>query len=340
MIGLVLGPIIGGFIGDSDGGWRWLLGMMTILTGFIFIVGVFFYPETYAPVLLRKRAGKLTMIMNGTIYQSKFEAERRATFMKLLKTSLSHPWILLFREPIVFVLSLYISLIYGVLYMFLPAFPIVYKQARNWSTGVSGLAFCGLAVGMFIAIIYTMIENNRYNRKASNTVNKRLPPEARLPPAIVGAFVIPVGLFWFAWTNSSSIHYMVSIAAGIPIGFGMVLVMISIFNYLIDSYVIHAASVLAANLVLRSIFGAVFPLFTPYMYASLGIHWAASLPGFLALICVPFPFIFYKYGARIRQVSKFTMKSQALLDQIVASTETNLKTEPRSLGGPVDATLA
>ena len=210
--------------------------------------------------------------------------------------------------------------------MFLPAFPIVYKQERNWSTGISGLAFCGLAVGMLVAIIYTLVENNRYNRAAANHVHQRLPPEARLPPAIVGAFFLPAGLFWFAWTNSPSIHFMVSIAAGVPIGFGMVLVMISIFSYLMDSYVLHAASVLAANLVLRSIFGAVFPLFTPYMYASLGIHWAASLPGFLALLCLPFPFIFYKYGARIRQVSKFTMKSQALLDRLALPPRSDILT--------------
>ena len=303
--------------------------MMTILKGIIFIVGVLFYPETYAPVLLRKRAKKLSLAMSGAIYQSKFEAPMKVPFIKLLKTSLSHPWTLLFREPIVLLLSLYIAVIYGVLYMFLAAFPIVYKQKRGWSTGISGLVFCGLAVGMLVAIIYTILENSRYNKMASKYPSSRAPPEARLPPAIVGAFTIPIGLFWFAWTNSPSIHFMVSITAGVPIGFGMVLVMISIFNYLIDSYVIHAASVLAANLVLRSIFGAVFPLFTPYMYANLGIHWAASLPGFLALICLPFPFIFWKYGARIRQISKFAMKSQAFLDKLAAQPEKNGETQAK-----------
>jgi hypothetical protein len=104
--------------------------------------------------------------------------------------------------------------------------------------------------------------------------------------------------------------------AGAPFGFGMVLVFLSIMNYLIDSYLIYAASVLAANSVLRSLFGAAFPLFTSYMYADLGIHWASSIPAFLALACVPFPFLFYKYGAAIRERCKFAAEAAAMLKKM------------------------
>ncbi|KAI4151228.1 MAG: hypothetical protein LQ340_003613, partial [Diploschistes diacapsis] len=72
-------------------------------------------------------------------------------------------------------------------------------------------------------------------------------------------------------------------------------------NYLIDAYTIYAASVLAANSVLRSLFGFAFPLFTNQMYTRLGIHWASSVPAFLALACVPAPFLFYRYGGAIRR---------------------------------------
>jgi hypothetical protein len=52
----------------------------------------------------------------------------------------------------------------------------------------------------------------------------------------------------------------------------MTLVFLAVAKYLIDSYVIYAASVMAANSIVRSLFGAAFPLFTPYMYQRLGIH--------------------------------------------------------------------
>lgn len=123
-------------------------------------------------------------------------------------------------------------------------------------------------------------------------------------------------VFWFAWTNSPSIHWIVSIIGTAPFGFGMVLVFLSIMNYLIDAYVIFAASVLAANSVLRSCFGAAFPLFTTYMYDALGIHWASSIPAFLAVACMPFPFLFYKYGLAIRKRCKFASEAEQFLRRL------------------------
>lgn len=49
------------------------------------------------------------------------------------------------------------------------------------------------------------------------------------------------------------------------------------------------------------------------MYANLGIHWAASIPAFLALVCVPMPFLFYKYGPAIRERCKFAAESAAFM---------------------------
>ena len=208
------------------------------------------------------------------------------------------------------------AIVYGTLYMMFAAFPIVYQQKRGWSEGVGGLAFLGVAVGMMAAVIYTFPDNNRYKRAEAEAKAKGeigAAPEARLPPALVGSIFLPIGLFIFAWTNYPSVHFIVSIIFTAPFGFGMVLVFLSIMNYLIDAYTIYAASVLAANSVLRSTFGAIFPLFTTYMYDGLGIHWASSIPAFLALACVPFPFLFYKYGPTIRKKCKFAREAAEMM---------------------------
>jgi hypothetical protein len=123
-------------------------------------------------------------------------------------------------------------------------------------------------------------------------------------------------MFGFAWTNYPSIHWIVSIILTAPFGFGMVLVFLSCMNYLIDSYTIYAASVLAANSVLRSLFGAAFPLFTSQMYSRLGIHWASTIPAFLALACLPFPFVFYKMGERIRMKCKYAAQAHQIMQQM------------------------
>jgi hypothetical protein len=76
-------------------------------------------------------------------------------------------------------------------------------------------------------------------------------------------------------------------------------------TYLIDAYGIHSASALAANTVLRSLFGAVLPLAGPPMYNALGLGWGNSLLGFVALGMIPIPLLFWKYGERIRTSKKF-----------------------------------
>ncbi|KAG6004772.1 Efflux pump fub11, partial [Claviceps maximensis] len=142
---------------------------------------------------------------------------------------------------------------------------------------------------------------------------------ARLPPALLGAVLLPVGLFWFAWTNGIDVHWAVPIVGSGVFASGLVLVFLSLTNYLIDSYVIYAASVLAASAVLRSLFGAVFPSFTSYMYRDLGLHWASSVPAFLSLACLPFPFLFYKHGERIRKRCRYSAEAAAVLQQMMAT---------------------
>lgn len=319
-MGPVLGPIIGGFLAESQG-WRWVHGLITIFSGVLWLVGIAMVPETYAPVLLRQRAAALSK-HTGDVYLSRIDADQgEIAFAEVFKTSLARPWILLFREPIVLLLSIYMAIIYGTLYMLFGAYPIVYQQGRGWSIGIGGLPFIAVAVGMLIAFAYNIFFDDKQYRRAVDKGNGKAPPEARLPSSMLGAIALPIGLFWFAWTNSPSLHWMASVSAGVPFGFGMVLLFLSIMNYLIDAYTIFAASVLAGNGIIRSLFGAVFPLFTAKMYSSLGIHWASTIPAILALLCLPFPFIFYKYGRSIRLRCKYAAEAEEFMNKLQGDQE-------------------
>jgi len=120
-------PIVGGFVGQAVG-WRWVEGVMAIFVGVFWIALTFLLPETYAPVLLKKRAEKLSK-MTGKVYRSRGDVEQGPTTLgHAVKAALTRPWILLFREPIVFLLSIYMAIVYGTLYMLFAAFPIVYQQ--------------------------------------------------------------------------------------------------------------------------------------------------------------------------------------------------------------------
>lgn len=332
-MGPTLGPIVGGFLGETKG-WRWLEGLMAIFTGALWIVGTLTIPETYAPVLLRKRAQALCN-KTGNVYVSTLDVSRdRPTLGQSIKIALSRPWILLIWEPIVLTLSIYMAIVYGILYLMFAAFPIVFQETRGWSQGVGALPFLAVAVGMMAAVAYTIPDNKRYIKAETAAIangDKGAAPEARLPPCIIGCVCIPIGLFIFAWTNSPDIHWIVCVLFTSLFGFGMVLVFLGIMNYLIDAYTVYAASVLAANSVLRSLLGAAFPLFTIQMYDNLGIHLATTVPAILAVVCVPFPFLFYRYGPAIRRRCKFAKEGEEELEKIRASEQEGPSQQPHQV---------
>ncbi|EME41980.1 hypothetical protein DOTSEDRAFT_117678, partial [Dothistroma septosporum NZE10] len=309
-LGPALGPVIGGFLGDSGhDGWRWVMGFLAIFAGVLTALGFLFLPETYSAALLRKRAKLLSKVTNQT-YLTQADADHPVVIKEVVRNALFRPWVLLFREPIVLSLTIYMSVIYGTLYLCFSAFPIVYQVKRGWSSGIGGLAFMGIMVGFLAGCAYICWDNGHY-AKISRANNGWAPPECRLPSAIGGGVAIMVGLAWFAATNGAGVHWAASVCAGVPFGFGFILVFISCANYLIDSYTRFAASVLAANSIVRSLFGAIFPLFTTYMFENLGIHWASAVPGFIALACFPFPILFYIYGAKIRSKCKYASMAAA-----------------------------
>ncbi|TXT05879.1 uncharacterized protein COLE_07199 [Cutaneotrichosporon oleaginosum] len=322
-LGPALGPISGGYIGDAAG-WKWVMGFLAILCGVVFVVLVLFTPETYAPTLLRQRAERLSKA-TGKVYRYRGDAQKPLEVIPLFRAALLRPWRFLL-EPVVLILSIYISIIYGTLYLNFAAYPIIFQQMRGWSSGEQGLAFLGIAGGVVIAITVVLLMVNKAYVKASQQKGTP-PPEERLQPAFMAGVICVVGLAGFAATCGPNVHWIASILFGIPFGFGMVLIFLSTMGYLVDSYTIYAASVLAANSVLRSLFGAAFPLFTPKMYERLGVHWAAAIPGFLAFACVPFPLIFYKYGAAIRARSKYAADAERTMKRLTEERRAELEEE-------------
>ena len=110
---------------------------------------------------------------------------------------------------------------------------------------------------------------------------------------MLGATLLPISLFWFAWTSQPSISYLSPIFAGVPFGVAQSTILQSLNAYIMDAYHIYSASALAATVVLRSVFACAFPLITPFMFDSLGDQWGMSIYAFLALACFPIPLLFF-----------------------------------------------
>ncbi|KAK7204377.1 major facilitator superfamily protein [Myxozyma melibiosi] len=301
--GPVVGPIIGGYLSEFVT-WRWTFWLALIFAGVMAFFLVFFMPETYSKTLLEKKAARLRKETGNMDLRAAHERQS-VSHADLLKKSLVRPVILLFTEPIVFLIALYCSLIYAILYMNFVAYPIIFQQERGWGAGKGGLPFIALGIGMVGGIMTSPAQTKLYIKISKEKGNGKIYPEARLPYAIFAAFLLPIGVFWLGWGSlASSKAWIVPVLSGIPFGFGLVTVFLSMFSYLVDTYLIYAASALAANSLLRSILGATFPLFADKMYEKLTPKWACTLIGCLALVGAPIPFLFYKYGPSIRSHSR------------------------------------
>ncbi|KAM4066885.1 major facilitator superfamily protein [Hirsutella rhossiliensis] len=302
--GPLLAPFIGGFIVESHLGWRWTEYLPSIMGFAAFILDFFFLNETYPPVLLVSKASELRRrTKNWGIHAKQEEIE--VDFGELITKNFSRPMRLLFTEPIILLLSIYMSFIYGLLYLFLTAYPIVFVGVHGFSLGKSGLTFFGMICGQLLAGASVIAQQPWYMRKLAG--NNGVPiPEWRLPNVMAGGVSFTIGIFWFGWTGyRADIHWAVPAASGIFTGFGLMSIFLQALNYLVDAYLVFAASAIAGNTFLRSLAGAGFPLFARQMFEGMGIQWAATLLGCVAAVLAPIPFIFYKYGGKIRERSAY-----------------------------------
>jgi len=122
----------------------------------------------------------------------------------------------------------------------------------------------------------------------------------------IGAVLLPIGFFIYGWTAQYKIQYIVPMFGTLLIGTANIFIFISIQTYLVDAYSVYAASAMAANAVLRSVMGAIIPLAGQSMYNALGFGWGNSLLAFIAVAMMPVPWVFLKYGEKLRM--KFTME--------------------------------
>jgi DHA1 family multidrug resistance protein-like MFS transporter len=256
-IGPFISPIVAAFITESYLGWRWTEYITGIMGAFACLLDLFFLEETYLKTILRKRAGHIrTETQNFAIHHVSEEEE--VDFQDLIHRHLLVPLKLLFREPIIFLITVYTAFIYGILYLFLEAYPIVFAEYRGIKPSIATLPYIGLILGVLIGCGIVIVFEPRYNRKLKE--NGGIPvPEQRLLPMMVGAVLFPIGLFWFAWTgNYPEIHWIVPTLSGLLTGAGIMTIFLQALNYLVDAYLMVAASAIAANTFLRSFFGAGF----------------------------------------------------------------------------------
>ncbi|KAL7619424.1 hypothetical protein AAE478_009963 [Parahypoxylon ruwenzoriense] len=300
----ILAPIMGNFVAASYLGWRWTQWLICIMGGSSVLLVLFGLPETLPPRILQARATALRKSGAKPDARTAFDGQKKMGFGDVVRIYLMRPFALLATEPILVLITIYQSFIYGILYLVFVSYPIAFREVRHWALGVSALPFLGLLVGVLLGACCVIWHTKTKFMAAMKANGGKVIPEQRLPMMITGGCILPVGLFIFAWTSHPETHWSGMVVGSAPVGMGMYMVFVQCFNYLVDVYAPIANSAIGGNTFIRSFFGAGFPLFGPYMYHNLGVDWATSTLGFIGIAMIPIPILFYRFGARIRSWSK------------------------------------
>lgn len=145
-------------------------------------------------------------------------------------------------------------------------------------------------------------------KRRSAAAGGEMTPEYRLPPMLLGGITIPIGIFLYGWTAEKRFQFVVPIIGTALMSFGMIVTTIPCTTYLVDSFTIHSASVIAAFIVSRNIMATILPLAGPPLYSRLGLGWGNSVLGFVTLGFVPSTLLLMRYGERIRTSKKFQVE--------------------------------
>jgi len=303
LLGPIIGPVAGGFLADREG-WRWVFWLLVILSGTLSICMVLFARETYAPIILQRKVERLRKETGNDMLRSKLDIGLSP--QEYFKRGIVRPMKLLVFSPYCIIFAIYISIVYGYLYLMFTSITDVFTRGYGFSTSTVGLVFLGLGIGSLAGLFFFGGSSDRDMKKLKASGGE-LKPEHRLKLMPMAAILLPAGFFIYGWTAQNHVHWIVPILSHVPIGFSMVVTFMSLNMALVDTFTLYAASALAANTVIRSIFGAVLPLFGLRMYRTLGLGWGNSLLAFISLPMIPVAFLILKYGESIR--TKYPVKN-------------------------------
>lgn len=233
--GPLFAPIMGGFVVDSYLGWRWTEYLSGIMSASAFVLDFLFMDETYAPVILIDKAAELRRLTkNWGIHARQEDIE--VDFRALVKKNFGRPLVMLVKEPILLLISLYMAFIYGLLYLFMDAYPVIFEKVYGFNKGLGSLPYIGVIVGETIGGIFCVLLAPGFNKKLKMN-NETAIPEWRLPPVIVGGVAFSAGLFWLGWTGfTKSIHWIAATLSGLLTGFGLLVIFLQGLNYIVDVY--------------------------------------------------------------------------------------------------------
>lgn len=289
--------------------WRWIFWSTSIFQTVMIAVSFTAFKETYAPVILARRAKQLRKDTGDSRYCTEHEKMNAdQSVFAILSNALTRPLRLLLFHPIIVIASVNLAFDYGILYIVLTSFAQLWTDYYHMSVEMSGLHYLAVAFGELAgALIGAPMIDGYYRRKKAQHPNGDIAPEYRLPMIFPGALLAPVGLFIYGWTAEHRVLW-IAVDIGVFIAmFGSQAAGMAWQAYIMDAYPEHTSSARAATQFAASLTAFLFPLFVPMMYRAMGYGWGNTAMAFASLIlAVPGPIALWYCGAKMRAHARST----------------------------------
>ncbi|KAK9364944.1 MFS general substrate transporter [Lipomyces kononenkoae] len=309
--GPVIGQLIGSFI-PSTLGWRWLEWIMLIMGGAVLVAVVLLQPETYGGLLLQWKASAFRKHTGDQRYKAPMEM-RTESLQRRLAIAVYRPFAWSYSEPIIILMSLYLTVIYIILFTFLEGYKYIFGQTYGLSQGLTSITWSGMLVGMILVCLIVPVVYSWTRDEYERT--SRIRPETRLWYAMLGgAPAVPISLFWMGWTAYvnflifvPSISIFSPIVASALFGYGITTIFISAYLYIIDSYGVYSASALGFMAFSRYLVSGGVTVAGGPIYERYGFHYTLTVLGAISTLMAVIPYLLYFYGLTIRKMSQHAL---------------------------------
>ncbi|KAL9602405.1 MAG: hypothetical protein Q9219_001828 [cf. Caloplaca sp. 3 TL-2023] len=264
--------------------------------------------ESHPSRVLKRIVAKITLDTGYNFRTA--DPDRIPSVGAYVETALVRPIMLFFTEPIVFCVAIMSAFVFALIYLFAEAFPLVYHlDPFKFTFRQASLVFIAIALGLILGVPLRIRDRRMAAVRQAN--GRPVPPEAKLTGFYFAAPSLATALWWFSWSIPPRIHthWILSVLPLILIGFAANEFETTLAGYLTDSYTIYAASANAPMAILRASLSATFPLFAKQMFEGLGANIAGSVLAVSATLFCVTPFVFARYGEKLRLKSKFARYS-------------------------------
>ena len=275
--------------------------------GIVFAIVFLLLPETHSAVIQAWKAKQLRNVTSDDRYQAPSELTN-VTFWHRLAHSLTRAFVLGI-EPIVIAISVYLTIIWSVLFIFLDGYPSIFQNTYELSQGLTNVLFVAMYVGVLCAIpyvylIYQLTKKDMAKRETSSDRGKVRSETRQYFAMYGGGWTLPLSLFWLAWTSTPGIRIWSALVSTAFFGFGLITIFFSAYLYVIDAYEVNAASALAFTTVTRYVVsGGVTVGGIPFFH-NVAHHWVLTILGIISLLLgAPVPYLLYRYGPALRKRS-------------------------------------